>query len=146
MQTYAALHEVFPSKKLVRKMFPPRQKPNAVCVVLMRTFVQHAVLAQIESNPLVRQVLTRNGDCILHRFVDSENKVREFTFDTERQRRRAARRLAKELCKIAREGIDVEGYGSIVLEDGDVVFVPCPVVPRYGNVLLFDPYFRVSKG
>lgn len=140
MQTYEELHERFPSKKLVRKIFSPRAKPNAICIVMMRTFLQSAILTVVENRPDSKQTLTRNGKCLLHRFVDAE-KIREFTFESESRKRYATRRLARELRKVVSEGVDVEGYGTILVEDGEVVFIPAPVVPRYGNILLFDPYF-----
>lgn len=144
MQTYGDLHELFPSKKLVRKLFPPRTKPNAISIVMLREFVQNAVLTAIENNPDAKQPLTRSGKCLLHRFVDSENKVREFVFHSNTERHYATKQLAKELRKIATEGIDAEGFGTIVVEDGEVVFVPRPIVPTYGNILLFDPFFKPS--
>ena len=142
MQTYEQLHERFPSKKLVLKIFSPGSKPNAICIMTVRTFLQSAILAVVENSPDTKQILTRNGKCLLHRFVDEDNKVREITFDNESRKRYATRRLARELRKVASQGVDVEGYGTILVEDGEVVFVPQPILPEYGNILFFVPGLR----
>jgi hypothetical protein len=137
--TYEELHERFPTKKLARKLFQPGAKPNAVSVVLMQVSVQRAILTAVEENPYQRQLLTRNGKCLLHRFVDEDEKTHEFIFANETDRRYATRRLANELRRFARDGVDVQGFGTIVVEDGEVVFVPRPIVPKYGNILFFVP-------
>jgi hypothetical protein len=146
MLVYKDLHDLFPTRKLARKVFLPRSKPNASAVDLMCWYIQQALLHELEeSDGATKLHLTHKGICKLHRFTDVEGKVREFTFANNWQRKRLLRQLAKELQRIAEGGIDAQGHGLICVEEGDVVFVPNPNTPVYGNILLFDPYRKVDR-
>lgn len=145
MQTYETLHELFPSKKLVRKILKPQCTPDAFSVVAMRTQIQASILVMLESSdPAERVYLTRNGRCLLYPFLCEDGAIRELELGNDKHREVAIRRLTKELRKIAHDGIDVDGQGMITIEGNEVVYVP-KAPPTYGNILLFDPYFKHSK-
>ena len=145
MRTYETLHEVFPSMKLVRKILKPQCNPDTFSVAVMRTHIQASILMMVESSDSTARVyLTHQGKCLLYPFLCEDGVMRELYLGNEKHRGYAIRRLTKELRKIALEGIDIDGQGMIVLEGKEVVYVPKPP-PDYGNILLFDPYFRASK-
>ena len=102
--------------------------------------IHAALLTILEHSTLNERVhLTYRGKCILHPYLDDSGKERQITFQNKERQRYVTRKLAKQLRLLVRDGIDVKGQGSIVLQNGDVVYVPKPLVPKYGNILFFTP-------
>jgi|GEM_PF-3654857 len=138
----------FPSIELTQRIVlkEDAQKPDVIQNI--RSLLQMALLSPLANSNLNERIVFVKGDvCILRPFKDTVGKTIEITFTEADKDLGISQSLAHELRMIAKTGIDIEGHGVICLEGDTVVYVPLEKQQQsYGNIILFDPYFRASKG
>ncbi len=142
MLSYERLIDVFPSDSIVNEL-SNKHRLDAEEVASIRGLIRKSLFVSIigTENP-GRVYLVKDGSCILSEVpFESGGRMR---LELKGDARPMHDAVVRELRMHAKGGIAISGYGTVVLEGEDVVFVPY-AEPDYGTVVLLRPGIKRTR-